>query len=145
MSAAPAEKDARKWTNALAGVPLFAELSRRQLGNVARAGRIVRFHDQTAIVRAGEPGDTLFVVLDGEVTVRRPRTPASTLGVGAFFGELSLLDGGARSATVVARGSVVCLAIRKAAFAKVLRSEPAIAIAMLTEVAARLRLAEPTS
>jgi CRP-like cAMP-binding protein len=140
-----AASDARPWSNVLATVPLFARLSRRHLNKVANAGRIARFHDQTAVVRAGEPGDTLYVVLDGEVSVRRPVGPELTLGIGSFFGEISLLDGGPRSATVVARGPVVCLALSQARFAKVLRAEPAIAIAMLKELAERLRTAHATS
>jgi CRP-like cAMP-binding protein len=140
-----AASDARPWSNVLATVPLFARLSRRHLNKVANAGRIARFHDQTAVVRAGEPGDTLYVVLDGEVSVRRPAGPELTLGIGSFFGEISLLDGGPRSATVVARGPVVCLALSQARFTKVLRAEPAIAIAMLKELAERLRTAHATS
>lgn len=135
--------EARGWANVLSAVPLFAGLSRRHVGKIAGAGRIVRFHDGTAIVRTGERGDTLYVVLDGEVTVRKPRARALSVATGGFFGELSLLDGGPRSATVVARGPVVCFAIGRAAFAKLLRAEPAIAIAILTELAARLRRTEP--
>ena len=89
-----ASSDASLWSNVLATVPLFAGLSRRHLNKVASAGRIARFYHQTAIVRAGEPGDTLYVVLDGEVSVRRPAGPELTLGIGSFFGEISLLDGG---------------------------------------------------
>jgi CRP-like cAMP-binding protein len=139
-----AADDPRSWTNVLQTVPLFAGLSRRHVGKIARAGRIVRFHDGTAIVRAGEAGDVLFVVLDGEVTVRKPRARALTVAVGGFFGELSLLDGGPRSATVVADGDVVCFALRRAAFTKLLRAEPAMAIAILTELAARLRGTDAT-
>jgi CRP/FNR family transcriptional regulator, cyclic AMP receptor protein len=140
-----AASDARLWSNVLATVPLFAGLSRRHLNKVDSAGRIARFHHQTAIVRAGEPGDTFYVVLDGEVSVRRPAGPELTRGIGSFFGEISLLDGGPRSATVVARGPVVCLALSQARFAKVLRAEPAIAIAMLKELAERLRTAQAMS
>lgn len=132
------------WAAALATVPLFAGLSRRQVAKIAKAGRIVRFHDDTAVVRAGEAGDTLYVVLDGEVTVRKPRSRGLTVSTGGFFGELSLLDGGPRSATVVARGAVVCFALRRAVFAKLLRAEPAIAIAIMTELAGRLRQTEAT-
>ena len=66
--------------------------------------------------------------------------PAIPLGMESFFGELALLDGGARTATVMARGPVVCLAITRARFLKLLRDEPTIAIALLEGVASRLRL-----
>jgi CRP/FNR family cyclic AMP-dependent transcriptional regulator len=133
--------DPRTWSNVLETVSLFSALSGRHLKKVAAAARIARFHDGTAIVRAGEPRDTLFVVLDGDVIVRRRGAPELRLGMGSFFGEMALLDGGARSATVLADGPVVCLAISRQRFVKVLRSEPSIAVAMLGELAARLRTA----
>jgi CRP/FNR family transcriptional regulator, cyclic AMP receptor protein len=141
---APVDTDARGWTNVLADVPLFAGLSRRHLGKVAAVGRIRRFHNGTAIVRAGEPGDALYVVLDGEVSVRRRGLPAVTLGIGSFFGEMALLDGGARSASVVAESPVACLTIAQSRFLKLLQSEPAIAVGILKELAARLRAAQST-
>jgi CRP-like cAMP-binding protein len=134
-----AAADARGWASVLGGVPLFGELSRRHLNKVAAVGRVRTFHDGTAIVRAGEPGDTLYVVLDGEVSVRRRGLPALALGMGSFFGEMALLDSGARSATVVAHGPVVCLTLTQPRFLKLLRSEPTIAIVLLRELAARLR------
>lgn len=140
-----AAADARGWANVLGEVPLFAGLSRRHLKKVAALGRIRRFHDEMPIVRMGEPGDTLFVVLDGEVSVHRPGLTSLTLGIGSFFGEIALLDGGARTATVTARGPVVCLAVAHSRFAKLLHSEPAIAVTLLRELAARLRTAQATS
>jgi CRP-like cAMP-binding protein len=126
-------------------VPIFAGLNRRHLNKVARTGTIKRFHDGTPIVRAGEPGDALYVVLDGEVSVRRRGLPTLSLGTGSFFGEIALLDGGGRSATVVANGSVGCLTITRPRFLKLLRAEPAIAIAILAEVASRLRAVQATA
>jgi CRP/FNR family transcriptional regulator, cyclic AMP receptor protein len=127
------------WTNVLADVPLLAGLSRRHLRRVAGTGRIVRFHNATAIVTAGEPGDAFYVIIDGEVSVRRRGLSALSLGTGSFFGEMALLDGGARTATVIAKGPVACLAITRTRFLKLLRDEPTIAIALLGEVAGRLR------
>lgn len=137
--------DARGWTNALATVPLFANLSRRHLKKVAATGRLVRFHDGSAIVRVGEPGDALFVVLDGEVSVQRPGLSGLSLGLGSFFGELAVLDDGPRTASVIAVGEVVCLTINQARFLKLLRDEPTIAVVVLKEVAARLRAVQSTA
>lgn len=134
--------DPRVWSNVLETVPLFSGLSRRHLRQVATAGRIVRFHNLTAIVREGEVGDTLYVVLDGEVLIRRRGARAIRLGIGGFFGEMALLDGKPRAATVMAEGSVVCLAITRQRFAKVVRAEPSIAMTMLAELADRLRTAQ---
>jgi CRP-like cAMP-binding protein len=137
--------DPASWANALETVPLFAGLGRRHLKKVAAAGRIARFHDGTTIVRAGEAGDAMFVVIDGEVLVRRRGASDVRMGIGSFFGEMSLLDGGARSADVIADGPVVCLAVTRPRFMKVLRAEPSIAIAMLAELASRLRTAHAAS
>jgi CRP/FNR family cyclic AMP-dependent transcriptional regulator len=134
--------DPRVWSNVLETVPLFSTLSRRHLKKVAGAGRLVRFHDRTAIIRANEAGDTLYVVLEGDVVVRRRGLPELKLGMGSFFGEMALLDGGTRSATVITDGEVLCLAISRQRFTKVLRSEPSIAIGMLAELATRLRAAQ---
>jgi CRP-like cAMP-binding protein len=130
------------WTNVLADVPIFAELSKRHLKKVAGASRIMRFHDGAAIIREGTPGDALYVLVDGEVSVRRKGLPAVTLGMGSFFGEMALFDDSPRSASVVANGIVLCLVISRARFDKLLRSEPPIAIGLLKELARRLRVAQ---
>ena len=135
-------EDARQWTNVLAEIPLFAGLSSRDLRRVASVATIKRFHDQTEIIRAGEAGDALYIVLDGSVSVHRRGLRRVELGIGSVFGELSLLDGGPRSATVYASEPVACLRIARPRFAKLLRSEPGIAIALLEELAARLRAAQ---
>jgi CRP-like cAMP-binding protein len=136
--------DARGWTNVLAEVPLFAGLSRRQLKKVAALGRLRRFHDGMSIVRVNEPGDAFYVVLDGEVSVRRRGLTSLDLGIGSFFGEIALLDGGTRTATVVASGEVLCLSITRARLVKLLRAEPAIGVVLLQELATRLRAAQAT-
>jgi CRP-like cAMP-binding protein len=130
------------WTNVLAEVPIFAELSRRHLKKIAEASRLARFHEGATIIRAGTPGDALYVVVDGHVSVRRRGLPAVPLGIGSFFGEMALFDESPRSASVVAIGPVTCLAITRARFHKLLRSEPPIALGMLKELARRLRLAQ---
>src|SRR5262245_4509542 len=126
----------------LVEIPLFAGLGRRHLNKVAALARIRRLQKGATIVAAGEPGDALYVVLDGEVSVERRGLPAITRGAGSFFGEMALLDGGPRSATVVARGSVVCLTISRSGFQKLLRREPAMSAALLRELASRLRATE---
>ena len=137
--------DPREWANVLAEIPLFANLNRRHLRNIAATGTIREVHGGTTIIRAGEPGDTFYVLLDGKVSVRRRGLPALSLGTGSFFGELALLDSAPRTATVVADGPIVCLTISQARFFKLLRSEPAIAIAVLKEIASRLRAVQATA
>ena len=134
--------DASSWTNVLAEVPIFTELSGRHLKKVAGAGRIVRFHEGASIIREGTPGDALYVLIDGEVSVERRGLPVVTLGIGSFFGEMALFDDSPRSATIVANGPVLCLVITRARFHKLLRTEPPIALGLLRELARRLRVAQ---
>lgn len=135
-------EDATSWANVLATVPLFAELNRRHLRKVAATAKIVRFADRSRIARAGEPGETFYVLLDGEAIVSARGVGQVHLPSGSAFGEMALLDGGPRSANVTAKGDVVCLAISRARFTKLLRAEPSIAIALLVELSRRLRAAQ---
>jgi len=137
--------DTRGWSNVLAEVPLFAALNTRQRRKVATAARIRRFADGAPLVRTGQPGDGLYVLLDGELSVQVPGRSALPLGVGSFIGELALLDGGPRTATVVAKGPVVTLTITGKRFHKLLQSEPSIAVALAEELARRLRTAHAMS
>ena len=133
--------DPKEWTNVLAEVPLFAGLGARHLRHVAGLAKIRRFHDGAVMMRAGDAGDAMFVLLDGRATVRARRGGSMSLEMGAFVGELALLDDGPRTATVVADGPVVALSIARSSFRKLLRSEPSIAIAIAEELARRLRTA----
>lgn len=133
------EKNASAWADVLADVPLFAGLNRRHLRKVAGIARIVRFDDGSAIVRAGQDGDSFFVLVEGSVRVSRRGLPSLSLEEGSFFGEMALLDGGPRTATVTAKGPIACLVIGRPRFLKLLRSESAIAVAMVEELARRLR------
>jgi CRP-like cAMP-binding protein len=135
----------RDWLNVLADVPLFSGLGARHLKKVASLGRIRRIHEGARVIRSGDPGDSLYVVLDGEVSVGRKGLSSLTLGIGSFFGELALIDGGPRTATVVAKTPLVCLTIGRAPFLKLLRAEPAIAITVLEELSARLRAMQTSS
>lgn len=134
--------DPKDWVNVLADVPIFADLSGRHLRKVAGTGQIQKFHEGAQIIREGAPGDALYVLLDGRVEVQRRGLPALTLGIGSFFGEMALFDDSPRSATVVANAPVLCLVITRARLHKLLRSEPAIALGLLKELARRLRVAQ---
>lgn len=142
--AAPVDvpSDPRSWANVLADVPIFAELSDRHVRKVAGTGRIQKFHEGAQIILEGTPGDALYVLLDGQVDVQRRGLPVIPLGIGAFFGEMALFDDSPRSATVVARVPALCLVITRSRLHKLLRSEPAIALGLLKELARRLRVAQ---
>jgi CRP-like cAMP-binding protein len=133
--------DPKEWINVLAEVPLFASLSTRHVRHVAALAKIRRFHDGAVMMRAGDAGDAMYVLLDGRASVRVSRGRAVGIEMGAFVGELALLDSGPRTATVIADGPVVALSVTRTAFRKLLRSEPSIAIAIAEELARRQRTA----
>jgi CRP-like cAMP-binding protein len=130
------------WLAALAEVPLFYGLSKRDLRRIAKLARIRRFNAGSTMVRAGDPGTSFFVLLDGAARVVRTGGRRGRLGAGDCFGEMALLDGAPRSADVVADGDVLTLTIGRASFTKLLRKEPALAQALLRTLAARLRAIE---
>jgi CRP-like cAMP-binding protein len=132
----------REWVPVLAEVPLFQGLSRRHLRRVAALARTRRYAARAQIVRAGDPGNAFYVVLDGTARVVPPNGRAIILRRGDFFGEMSLLDGAPRSADITADEETFVLWIGSANFAKLLRSEPQISQKLLRTLAERLRAAQ---
>ena len=130
----------KHWADVLEDVPLFANVSKRHLRKIAALMREARYRPEAAVVKAGRPGEDFFVIIDGTAAVHVPgkRRPV-TIGPGAYFGEMSLLDGGERSASVVATSELFCLKLSKGPFTKLLRSEPDVTIALLRELTARVR------
>jgi CRP/FNR family cyclic AMP-dependent transcriptional regulator len=131
-----------KWADVLEDVPLFAGLSKRHLRKVAGLGYERRVPAHTAVVRAGGRGDAFFVILDGSASVRRPGKRTVVLRPGDFFGELALLDGSPRTATVEADTDMLLMWIARSEFGKLLKSEPLVAVQMLQTLAQRLRAVE---
>jgi CRP-like cAMP-binding protein len=132
----------REWAAVLAEVPLFASLSARHLRRVAALAKLKRFERGVPVVVAGRPGDAFYVILDGEVSVGVPGRRRTRLGPGEYFGEMALLDGSPRSATVTADGDVLLLEVGRTAFARLLKQEPAITLTLLKALAARVRASE---
>ncbi|HEU5321179.1 MAG TPA: cyclic nucleotide-binding domain-containing protein, partial [Methylomirabilota bacterium] len=97
-------------------VPLLAECSRKQLRAVARITEVREVAAQATLARVGEPGDHFFLIVDGRATVEVSPRKRVRLGPGEYFGEMSLLDGGPRSATVVAETPMRLLVIRRRDF-----------------------------
>jgi CRP-like cAMP-binding protein len=105
------------------------------------AGRTVEvdFPAGRTIVRQGEVGTGFFLIATGTARVIRDGETVAELGRGDFFGELSLLDGGPRIATVTAETATTCLALASWEFEEVLMAQPRLAVAILKGVAGRLR------
>jgi CRP/FNR family cyclic AMP-dependent transcriptional regulator len=127
---------------ALADVRLFASLNRRELGRLARASEVVVAPAGQEIVAEGTVGEDFYLILAGEAVVRRNRRKIATLGPGSYFGELALLDGGPRTATVVAATDTRLLRTGPREFATVIEEIPAVAHKLLIGMAGRLREAD---
>lgn len=126
----------------LRSVPLFAGCSARELKNIAASVKEVQFPAGRTICKEGESGVGLHVVLEGETKVLVNGRTKRRLGPGAFFGEVALLDGGPRSATVVAETDVMTLSLPVWSFRTVLKANPSLAVKMLEELGRRLRSTE---
>jgi CRP-like cAMP-binding protein len=133
----------RAAADALGEVQLFAGLSSRHRQRIARLGAVQYFPPHSQIVTSGTPGDSAYLLLDGACeVVRGAGLPRVEIGSGSIVGEMALLDGAPRSATVVTRTEVNALRLGRAAFMALLRSEPSISIALIEALAGRLREAE---
>ena len=126
-------------TGKLAKVPIFSGCSKRELQLIARAAKEVNHKEGTVIAREGERGIGLFLILEGECKVSIGGRTKAKLGPGDFFGEVALLDGGPRTATVTAMTPVKLLGITGWVFRGLLMEHPTIALKTLEGVAGRLR------
>ena len=132
----------QEWVDALAHVPLFANVSKRHLRKVVRLAREVRVASGDTVIFRTHTGRELFVILDGTAVVV-PRSGAEQrLGRGDFFGEMALLDGEPRSAAVRAERDLLLMGLGREQFRKLLRDEPSIAHAIILELTARVRRLE---
>lgn len=125
----------------LAKVPLFSDCSQRDLQTIARVVREIPHAAGTIIAREGEPGVGLFIIMDGTADVTIGGSKKATLGPGDFFGEIALLDGGPRTATVTAKSDVALLGLTEWVFRGLMAEHPSIALKTLQQMAARLRSA----
>ncbi len=112
-------------------IRVLAGFNDAQLQSFVRYMEIVTLESLATAVREGDPGDAMYLILEGEVRVRVLRrgkeSILSTLKAGDLFGEISLLDGGPRSADVVANERSTLLKISTASFDKLRREAPALA------------------
>ena len=122
-----------------ARVPLFSALSPELLEVIMAAGERRAFAEGETVVREGEEGDVLFVLLEGTARVERSGRLLQELGQGDFFGEVAVLDGRPRSADVITTSPVVCLTVSRDILRLALESEPRAAWSMLEILARRLR------
>jgi CRP-like cAMP-binding protein len=127
---------------ALANVDLFQGLSKRDLAQVAAMTKELNFAAGQAITEEGERGGRFYVLLEGEADVVVGDDVVSSLAPGDYFGEVSLIDGRPRSATITARNPVRTLSLSSWNFRPLLREHPSIVEAILLEMCRRLRSAQ---
>jgi CRP-like cAMP-binding protein len=129
----------REISQQLGKVPLFSGLSNRELDAIVRAGKEVEHREGHVIAREGDRGIGFFLVLEGEARVSRGGKGLAKLKPGDFFGEISLLDRGPRTATVTASTRIRLLGVTAWVFRGLLVEYPSIAMKLLEVVAGRLR------
>ena len=123
-------------------VDLFASCSAKELGQITGLTTELDFKAESVLTKRGEAGLEFFVVVEGSATAARNGVEFAQLGPGSFFGELALLDGGPRTATVVARTDMRLLVLSRGEFSSLLTSAPSVTRKILTELGHRLRLTD---
>lgn len=133
----------KSFTKALGDVELFSDLPNDALERLANEMREYRYADGDVIVKQGEGGQLgrMFVVLDGTAQADVDGTIVGTYSVGDEFGEMSLLDGSPRSATVTATSDVLLAGLASWHLRSVVIEEPTIAMHLIEVLARRLRAA----
>ncbi len=123
----------------LASVPLFSACSKRELQKIARAGDETAVKAGTTLMTQGEAGRECFIIISGRASVKRANRKVAALGPGDAVGELSLLDHGPRTATVVADDDLEVYVLGSRQFAGVLDDVPSLARKLMAALAARVR------
>jgi CRP/FNR family transcriptional regulator, cyclic AMP receptor protein len=124
--------------DALGSVPLFAGLSRRQLDGVLRSTHGVGFEPGAPIISEGDTGKGFFIMTKGTASVTVDGRTVATLGPGSYFGEMAVLDGGPRAATITASTPTFTLELPASSLSRLLQREPEVVRAMEVEMCRRL-------
>jgi CRP-like cAMP-binding protein len=123
-------------------IPLFQDLSKRHLDFVAKHADEVNSEPGEVLARQGENGREFVLIVDGSARVEQNGKIISHLGAGDFFGEMSLLDGNTRSATVVTETPSVLLVVHSQSFSSLLDEVPGLSRKLLITLSKRLRARE---
>jgi CRP/FNR family transcriptional regulator, cyclic AMP receptor protein len=129
----------KQLTAVLGVVPLFEGLSKKQLKKVADLADVARFMGGSTLVKQGDIGDSFYVVLTGQAKVVSSGRTVNRLLPGDHFGEISLLDGGPRTASVVAETEMTLVIIMQKDFLNMLSKDPEITLALLEGMARTVR------
>ena len=124
----------------LSAVPLFSACSKSELRAIAGLGTQISVAGGTVLTTQGEPGREFFLISSGEALCTVDGTEIARLGSGDFFGEMALVEGRPRNATVTAENQMEILVLSVPEFRSLLDSSPAIAEKIRTAVASRGRV-----
>ena len=119
--------------------PLFSSCSSKDLERIAKAGDRVTFAKGFTMMKQGDSGREAFIILSGKATVKRSGKNVATLGTGTVVGELSLLDHGPRTATVICDTECQVLVISRGNFLRVIDKVPALNHKLFGALATRIR------
>jgi serine/threonine protein phosphatase PrpC len=117
--------------DALTRIPLFEHLTYREKNELLSIAHARTYGAGAVIVREGDPGGDLFVILDGEVSVEQHGLPIATLRNGGHFGEMGLVDAGPRSASVRATTPIRAMVLTRDGVLGVMQREPTLAVKLL--------------
>lgn len=121
----------------LRSVPLFADLDSQSLDAVSVLAREVDVPAGHILMLEGEPGDSFYVIADGTIHVERSGTPVRSMSTGGFLGEISLLEGGPRTATATCVTDCTLLRIERHEFERLVATMPHIERRIRTAAARR--------
>jgi CRP/FNR family cyclic AMP-dependent transcriptional regulator len=130
---------ARASVEMLKNVPLFADLDGRELEQIAGSMRERRFSAGDTVTQEGAGGAGFFVVETGQAEVTVAGAARGTIGPGDYFGEIALLTGSDRTATITASSDMLCYGMTPWDFKPLVESNSAIAWKLLTAMAEKLR------
>jgi CRP-like cAMP-binding protein len=125
-------------------VPIFSGFTEDELRRVAELSKVLEVQAGTVVTQMGDAGESFFVIIDGAVAVRTPVGVGGELQPGDFFGEMSLLDGEPRSATITATTDVRLLVVDRLHFWRLLEETPELIRRILTVLSRRVRRLEQT-
>jgi len=134
-----------KHLNYLGKVEIFEAFSKKELQQLARLAEQVKIPEGKDLTKEGTTGREFFVITKGQAGVYRKGKKVASLGAGKFFGELSLLDGGPRNATVTADSDMEVILLGQREFLGLLHDVPTMAMKLIKGMATRLRESDAKS
>jgi CRP/FNR family cyclic AMP-dependent transcriptional regulator len=129
------------WAEVLATFPLFEGIPKRRLRELVRRATFAEYGPGDIVIQSGDRGDSLFVVMSGSAKVTG-KPAARPLGTGAYFGELGVLEGVPRSATIVATDALHVMRLPRESFLRLAKDDPTIPLKMLGNLGSQIRRLE---